>query len=217
MSQLKWACFAALAAAISVGPGCAGRRQPSLVPQPDVEMDAALLGRFYEEVRDYVRLRVEASKMVPPLANASGEEMAQRQRAIADVIRTLRKHAKQGDIFTKPIAAAFRRIISREIRGPEGPAILGELRSGNPAVEGVPKASDPTQEVKTPVALRANGYYPAEAPFSSVPPSLLLKLPQLPDQVRYRFVGRALIIRDTDANVILDYVADVVPDPTLPR
>jgi hypothetical protein len=50
-----------------------------------------------------------------------------------------------------------------------------------------------------------------------VPPSLLLKLPLLPEQVRYRFVGRAFILRDTEANVILDYIPDVVPDPSIPR
>jgi hypothetical protein len=39
----------------------------------------------------------------------------------------------------------------------------------------------------------------------------------LPEEVRYRFVGRALILRDTEANVILDYILDVVPDPSIPR
>ena len=92
-----------------------------------------------------------------------------------------------------------------------------ELRSGNPRIEGVPRASNPTREVKTPVTLRINGYYPAGAPFSSVPPSLLRKLPELPEQVRYRFVGRALILRDTEANIILDYISDVIPDPSIPR
>jgi hypothetical protein len=50
-----------------------------------------------------------------------------------------------------------------------------------------------------------------------VPPSLLLKMPELPEQVRYRFVGRTLILRDTDANVILDFIPDIVPDKTIPR
>ena len=62
-----------------------------------------------------------------------------------------------------------------------------------------------------------NAYYPDDAPLSSVPPSLLLNLPALPEEVRYRFVGRHLILRDTDANVILDFLRDVVPDPSIPR
>ena len=44
-----------------------------------------------------------------------------------------------------------------------------------------------------------------------------MKMPPLPDQVKYGFVGRALILRDTEASVILDFVPDVVPDPRLPR
>ncbi len=54
-------------------------------------------------------------------------------------------------------------------------------------------------------------------PVSSVPPSLLLKLPALPEQVKYAFVGRALILRDTEANVILDFIPDAIADRSIPR
>ncbi|HET7746031.1 MAG TPA: hypothetical protein VFM29_01940, partial [Vicinamibacteria bacterium] len=81
----------------------------------------------------------------------------------------------------------------------------------------VPDPRNPSREVKTTFPLTVGGIYPDGAPFSSVPPDLLMKLPQLPDQVRYRFVGRALILRDTEANVILDFIPDVVPDPSIPR
>lgn len=198
--------------------GCAQRPEPSLVPEQDVNMDAEVLEEFYEEVQEYVRLRLEASRMVPPIAvGASAEQIGAHQKAIADVIRVLRGDAKRGDIFEPEVETAFRHVIDREIRGPEGPEIVKEIRDGNPKVEGVPKPSNPTQEVKTPITLKVNGFYPDEAPFSSVPPSLLLKIPQLPDQVRYRFVGRALILRDTDANVILDFIPDIVPDKSIPR
>ena len=50
-----------------------------------------------------------------------------------------------------------------------------------------------------------------------LPASLLLHLPALPEQVKYGFVGRELILRDTEAGVILDYIPDAVPDPSLPR
>jgi hypothetical protein len=95
---------------------------------------------------------------------------------------------------------------------------MNEIKQGNPKVEGNPTPRDPSKEVKPPaVNLAVNAVYPDAAPFSSVPSSLLLKLPPLPEEVRYRFVGRALIIRDTQANVILDYIVDVVPDPSIPR
>ena len=33
----------------------------------------------------------------------------------------------------------------------------------------------------------------------------------------YRFVGPHLILRDAEAYVILDFIRDVVPDPSIPR
>ena len=194
------------------------------VPQPagppmSVEMERGLLNEFYEEIQEYVRLRKSVADKVPPVKpDATAEEIAVYQKAMTDAIIAYRKEARQGEIFEPDIERAFRRIVAREVAGPEGPAILKDLRAGNPTLEGVPQSRNPTRETKTaPVALRINGYYPEGAPFSSVPPSLLLKLPQLPDQVRYRFVGRALILRDTEANIILDYITEIVPDASIPR
>ena len=62
-----------------------------------------------------------------------------------------------------------------------------------------------------------NVTYNDRAPFSSMSPTLLLKLPQLPEEVRYQFVGRDLILRDTEANVILDFIKDAIPDGSVPR
>jgi hypothetical protein len=100
---------------------------------------------------------------------------------------------------------------------PEGPAMIEAIKQGNPRVEGVPRPNDPTRETMQQVKLGVNVVYPDGAPFSSMPPSLLLKVPALPEQVRYRFIGRALILRDTEANVILDFIRDLVPDPSIPR
>lgn len=200
-------------------PGCAARQpEPSLVPAMDVDMEQRVLREFYDEIQDYVRLRRKVVEKVPrPKPGASAEEVGTWETAMSTAIIAYRKDAKQGEIFDRKVEAAFRRVVAREIAGPEGQSILKEMRSGNPKVEGVPRASNPTQEVKAPVVLRVNGRYPQGAPFSSIPPSLLLKLPQLPDEVRYRVVGRALILRDTEANVILDYIADIIPDPSIPR
>ena len=199
--------------------GCAARQpDATLTPPMSVDMERQVLSEFYDEIQDYVRLRQAVVEKIPrPKPDASAEEVGAWTKAMTDALIAYRKGTKQGDIFERKVETAFRRVIAREVAGPEGPAILKELRSGNPRVEGVPKASNPTQEVKTPIVLNVNIAYPQGAPFSSVPPSLLLKLPALPEQVRYRFVGRALILRDTEANVILDYIMDIVPDPSLPR
>jgi hypothetical protein len=201
-----------------VASGCFLRHKPSLVPPMSVDMEKRQLDEFYDEIQDYVRLRRKVVDRVTPLPpEATAEAIAIHQKAMTDAIVAYRKKARQGEIFEPDIETAFRRIIRRELEGREGAAMLQELRSGNPKVEGVPKASNPTQEVKKAVTLRINGYYADGAPFSSVPPTLLQKLPELPEQVRYRFVGRALILRDTEANIILDYISDVIPDPSIPR
>ena len=155
--------------------------------------------------------------VTPVTPKATAEELSAHQRALTQAIVTYRKGKKRGNIFKSDVEAAIRRTLEREFTGPDGPALMKEIRSGNPKVEGNPRPQDPTRETLPRVTLAVNAVYPDAAPFSSVPPTLLLKLPVLPEEVRYRFVGRAFILRDTEANVILDFIPDVVPDPTLPR
>jgi hypothetical protein len=44
-----------------------------------------------------------------------------------------------------------------------------------------------------------------------MPPKLLARLPELPDELEYRLMGRHLILRDTKANIIVDAVLNVLP------
>jgi hypothetical protein len=196
---------------------CSSTPKEPIVPPQTVEMDAETLRRFQHEVEEYVELRRSALKQIPPVSRSTAEELAAHQRALTQAIVAYRQGAKRGEIFKPDVEAAVRRTLHRAFTGPDGPALIKETKQGNPSVEGNPSPRDPTKEVKEPVALAVNTFYNSAAPFSSVPPSLLLKLPLLPEEVRYRFVGRALILRDTEANVILDYIPDVVPDPTIPR
>ena len=63
--------------------------------------------------------------------------------------------------------------------------------------------------VKVPPAINTD--YPTALPLATVPPGLLLKLPTLPDELEYRFLGRHLILRDIKANLIVDFIPDAVP------
>jgi hypothetical protein len=201
-----------------LGWGCHEHKPPALVPGQVVKMDSELLEEFYEEIEEYVRLRHAAVDVVPPLpAEASAEQIAVRQKALTAAIVNYRRRARQGEIFEPEIEAAFRRLFKEAFAGPDGAGMLESIRQGNPNVEGVPSPTDPTREPRKAVRLGVNAVYPDDAPFSSVPSTLLLKIPALPAEVRYRFVGRALIIRDTEANVILDFIRDIVPDPSIPR
>jgi hypothetical protein len=184
----------------------------------DEELDPEVLRKFQHEVEEYIELHKELRERIPNVhPNATPEEMAAHRHKMETAIREERKGAKRGDIFKPKVERAFRALLNRELKGPDGKAMLDEIKQGNPRVEGVPNPRNPQRETKEAVTVAVNAVYNDDAPFSSVPPSLLLKLPPLPDQVRYRFVGRNLILRDGEANVILDYIPDAVPDPTLPR
>jgi len=68
------------------------------------------------------------------------------------------------------------------------------------------RAAEPVQ--KRP--LRVNSVYPPGLPLQSTPPTLLLNLPRLPKELDYRVVGHDLVLRDTEANLIIDFLPDAV-------
>ena len=61
------------------------------------------------------------------------------------------------------------------------------------------------------LSLRVNDEYPDKVPLQSTPPTLLMNLPKLPKELDYRVIGRALALRDCDANIIVDFIPDVIP------
>jgi hypothetical protein len=193
--------------------GCFGAARNAHIAAPvDVEMDAHVLAKFQHEIEEYVQLHQELVRRVPTVGpQSTPEEIAAHQNKMRVAIQAERKNAHQGEIFKPSVTAAFRHIIEKEIAGPDGKAILDAARQGNPTVEGVPTPSAPNAAVKARVTVAVNAAYPDDAPMSSVPSHLLLTLPQLPEEVKYRFVGRDLILRETEANVILDYIKDVLP------
>jgi hypothetical protein len=213
---------AGLAVALLAAPGCAALRKNDhtpVAPAQNVRMDSEVLEEFLEGIHKYVKLHKELTARIPVAEPSwSAQQIADRQRQLTVAIQNARREKREGNIFKPEVAQAFRHVLSEEFSGPEGPNILHEIRSnGNPQIEGVPQQRNPRNESMKAVRLQVNAYYPDDAPLSSVPPTQLLRLPALPEEVRYRFVGRALILRDTEANVILDFLRDVVPDTSIPR
>jgi len=195
-----------------------GTKGPPIAPPQDVEMDPEVLRKFQHEIVEYVDMQRDLLHRIPRVTEKSTpEEIAAHRKKMTDGIQAERRDEKQGAIFKPKVATAFRSVVHRELARPEGQAMLREIRAGNPRVEGNPRPQDPTREYMRPVRVAVNAVYPDDAPLSSVPPSLLLHLPELPEQVKYGFVGRTLILRDTEANVILDYIPDIVPDASVPR
>jgi hypothetical protein len=200
------------------GTGCGIHRNAHIAPTADVEMDAKVLAKFQKEIEEYRELHQELVHRIPNVGpNATAQEIAAHRDKMTKGIQAERRSAKQGEIFKPRVEIAFRRIITRELAGPERQQVVKEIKQGNPTVEHVPNQADPTRDHPESVRVAVNATYNDRAPFSSMPPTLLLKLPQLPEEVRYRFVGRDLILLDSEANVILDFIKDAVPDRSVPR
>ena len=156
---------------------------------------------FNAKVKAYVELQKRVNSNVPPLARAEADpaKIPIHTKALANGIQQARVNAKPGDIFSPQVAQEFRQIIRNELQGKK--AAKETVKTGNP-----------TEEPATAkIALAVNAPYPEKAPLSSVPASLLMHLPKLPDGVEYRFLGSHLILLDSMANLIVDYILDVVP------
>lgn len=184
---------AALAASCALFRGSANK---------EMSPEAAYVNEFNQRVEQYVRLHRELSATVPPLPpQADAVTISVHQESLAKALREARAGVKRGELITPRVEAVFRRILWPEL---QDPAAKKTVKEGNPEL-------DP-EEKKRQVPLAVNVPYPKDAPLSTMPPSLLLKLPRMPDDVlEFRFVGRDLVIRDVKANIIVDYLLEAMP------
>lgn len=153
----------------------------------DPARDASALAQFRKRADGYVRMRREAASTVrAPQESASPERIRERERNLAAAIRARRAAAKPGDVFgtaRAPILAIVQRDW-RERSAKERAAL-----------------ADETPDVPAP---EVNAAYPAELQFATFPPELLEALPELPEELEYRFAGPHLILHDVEANLVVD-------------
>lgn len=159
---------------------------------------------FIDRVEDYLELHEKAAETLPKL---TGEEdpaaVAAHRVALAQAIRVRRASARRGEIFDARVVPTIVERVRTELQGAEARPARKVIREGNPKF-------DPEGVVPVPVAV--NAPYPLRAPVSTVPASVLLVLPPLPANIlEYRFVGRDLILIDTEANLIVDYILGAAP------
>jgi len=174
--------------------GCANRRFADRVATPQW-MD------FSENVKNYTSLVDKLEKSLPPLPDkADAQQIAAHKKALADAVREARKGAEPGNIFTPSIRERMVAVIRTEVAGREGKAAKKTIAEDNP--------NKPNQAPQAPLAV--NAVYPEGVPLSTVPPTLLLRLPTLPETVEYRFVGKAIVLRDVRANIIVDYIPNAL-------
>ena len=172
------------------------------------EYEHEVLEEMEEGVESYLKLRRRAAKTVTvprPSPQATPQEIVAHQRALAIAIRARRPLAKPGDVFLPECHAIIRRIIAAELAGRAGASARAALLEGNPPVE-----IDRDDRMAVRVAVNAD--YPEAAPVATVPPSVLLSLPDVPEKfVEYRFVNRDLVLRDVGANMIVDFIPRAAP------
>jgi hypothetical protein len=67
---------------------------------------------------------------------------------------------------------------------------------------------------ENPVGMKVhvNMRYPDTVPLSTVPPEVLQTLPELSEDMEYRFIGRHLILLDAHAHVIADFIENALPE-----
>jgi len=164
--------------------------------QDKVNPQAAVLQDFEKRIGDYVSQEKNLSKGISPTKQTTEPQtIIDRQHELAQRIRDARRDAKQGDIFSPEIAKEFHRLIGIALQGQNKADVKKSLARAEP--------------VQLP--LHVNDSWPSNIPLQSTPPSILLNLPRLPQELEYRITGHALVLRDTAANIVVDLIPDAIP------
>jgi hypothetical protein len=160
-----------------------------------VNADAAVLEDFQHRIAAYMDIHKKAAGDGAKVEESSDPaKIMAAQDGLAKRIRAARADAKPGDIFAPDIRTRFRQLLNPQLKGEDGQDAKAVLKDDAPPAAPL---------------LKVNSTYSAES-FPSVPSKLLLNLPRLPDDLEYRIVGKHLILLDVDANMIVDYMLNVM-------
>jgi hypothetical protein len=165
-------------------------------PEQRVNPDAQVLADFQKRVEAYVTLHKKLEGSLPDLPNeATPQQIDQHQRGLSKLMQEARADAKPGDLFTPAMQQLVRRLMAQVFKGASGQQLRRSIFDENPVD----------------MRLAVNGRYPDSVPLSTVPPQVLQNLPTLPEDLEYRFVGTRLILLDTHAHTIADYMGRALP------
>ena len=150
---------------------------------------------FKKRVDAYLDLRRAIAGKLPEVKETGDPaKISEREKALGKAIATARKTAKAGDVFGPEMSRYLKRILTEDWNS----------RS----------AADRQalfEEIPPNLALKVNQAYPTSIPLVTVPPKLLAQLPTIPEELEYRLLDRRLLMRDRDANVIVDVLVGVEP------
>lgn len=194
-ARVTWICLITTTLAVTVA-FAQKTESPALAPPPVTPAEKAVIEAFENQVKEYVKLRKKVRENAPKLSkDATPEQIEAYQTTLEDSLRNARKGAKRGDIFLPEVGAYIRRTLKKEFQGKDRKQIR-EIAF---------------ETELTGVVLRVNYPYAASAELSEMPATLLAKLPQLPNEVRYRFVGNNMVLVDRESNLILDFIPNALP------
>jgi hypothetical protein len=162
-----------------------------IIPTFRAEIWADAASEFMLRVHAYSELRRRLESALPEVTITDDVRRLRRDRRwLAQAIRNARPGAVQGEFFTAPTSARFALVLTRTM----DPTMCAVVMDDNPGAFG--HAID--------------GDYPDGKTFSTMPGVLLARLPELPDDIEFRFIGRHLILYDVRANTIIDRMPDAV-------
>lgn len=173
--------------------------------QPDFRVvvqgtfDPQTLAEFNRRVDDYTALRSRLEVGLPPLVvTTNPDEIETFERRLSERIRHARG-SRRGQVFIPAMEGQLKRMMTARA----DPITVNAIMDDNPGEFDVD----------------VNDTYKKKYALGTMPPKLLLLLPDLPPDLQYRFVGRHLILYDTRANLIVDEIPyalqcrDCVPKP----
>ena len=162
-----------------------------------VNIDAAVLQSFKARTDNYLQIHRDAAKGAAKLKETGDPaKIGAAQDELAARIRAARPDAKYGDVFTPEIRDRIRRLLAPELKGEEGRDAKDVMKDDAPALAKIP--------------FKVNAKYPEGQPLPTVAPNVLQALPTLPKPLEYRFISKHLILLDTDANLIVDFIPNAI-------
>ena len=163
--------------------------------EPAVNPFAQSMVDFRKRVDEYMSLRDEVTRRVPEVKEtADPAKISAREQALGQAIAARRASAKAGDVFGEEMSKYLRQILADDWKS----------RS----------AADRRalfEEIPPTLKLAVNQTYPTTIPLVTLPAKLLTKLPELPEELEYRLVDHYFLLRDRDANLIIDVLPKVYP------
>lgn len=187
---LQWMLFAS---ALAGAPVCLCGAQSSAPSASDQKH----VSDFSKKANDYIKKEQMLNQgRMKPTSDIS--RLQDQRKQLRQAVQQSRANARQGDFFNAGTADVFRRVLADLLKGPEGKKIKTSLNHAEPGAS---------------TEFKVSGEFPNQngQPIQSVPPTVLKVLPQLPKGMEYCIAGKTLALRDSAANIVVDYLPNAIP------